>query len=49
MKAALALGPVTVGIDAEPRSFMNYKSGIYDNERCGTALDHAVLAVGWGK
>lgn len=48
MKAAVALGPVTVGICAEPRSFMNYSGGIYDNTKCGTDLDHAVLTVGWG-
>lgn len=25
-----------------------YHSGIYDNTGCGTNLDHAVLAVGYG-
>jgi cathepsin L len=26
-----------------------YKEGIFDSEECGTSLDHAVTAVGYGK
>ena len=26
-----------------------YKDGIFDSTECGTSLDHAVTAVGYGK
>lgn len=44
---ALALGPVSVGVDASGIAFKFYKSGII-TRWCGTAIDHAVLAVGYG-
>lgn len=28
--------------------FQMYKSGILDSEECGTALNHAITAVGYG-
>ena len=28
---------------------MHYKSGIFDKERCGCDVDHAVLMVGYGE
>ena len=28
--------------------FQAYQSGVLDSSACGTSLDHAVLAVGWG-
>ena len=28
--------------------FMTYKKGVLDSKHCGTDLDHAVLAVGYG-
>jgi len=37
-----------VSIDAESRMFSTYKSGVLDSVKCGTSLDHAVLAVGYG-
>jgi|Transcript_45397 cathepsin L len=48
MKAALAKQPLAVSVDAEKRMFMSYKSGVLDSDKCGTDLDHAVLAVGFG-
>ena len=49
LKAALKLGAVTVGIEADTKYFQTYQSGIMDDESaCGTTLDHAVTAVGWG-
>jgi len=49
LEAAVALGPVSVAIQADQRVFQNYNSGVIpDDGSCGTALDHGVLAVGWG-
>lgn len=47
--AKAAVGPVTVAIDASLQSFMFYSGGYYYDPSCSsTALDHAVLVVGWG-
>ena len=43
----MKLGPVSVGVDASDTAFKFYKSGII-KKRCGTAIDHAVLLVGYG-
>ena len=48
MKAALAQQPLAVSIEADKKVFQTYKSGIMDSTKCGTKLDHAVLAVGYG-
>ena len=51
LKAALNIGPVLVNVEAA-KSFMHYTGGIitktYDKMACGTAVDHAILAVGYG-
>jgi len=48
MKAALAQQPLSVSIEADTPVFQTYTSGILNSTACGTTLDHAVLAVGWG-
>jgi C1A family cysteine protease len=47
LKGALEMGPVSVAIQADEKTFQSYKSGVFDAE-CGTQLDHAVLLVGYG-
>eukprot|EP00695_Tsukubamonas_globosa_P001989 TRINITY_DN306_c0_g1_i2.p2 TRINITY_DN306_c0_g1~~TRINITY_DN306_c0_g1_i2.p2 ORF type:complete len:347 (+),score=179.21 TRINITY_DN306_c0_g1_i2:50-1042(+) len=44
-------GPVAIAIDASNFSFQLYKSGVYFEKKCKTAvddLDHAVVVVGYG-
>lgn len=50
VKAALVhLGPLSVAMDASRRSFQLYRRGVYSDPECSdTALDHAVLLVGYG-
>jgi len=47
MKAALALGPVSVAVEADKSAWQFYSGGIMSSESCGTNLDHGVLAVGF--
>eukprot|EP00351_Strombidinopsis_sp_SopsisLIS2011_P000083 CAMPEP_0116875920 /NCGR_PEP_ID=MMETSP0463-20121206/8021_1 /TAXON_ID=181622 /ORGANISM="Strombidinopsis sp, Strain SopsisLIS2011" /LENGTH=307 /DNA_ID=CAMNT_0004522325 /DNA_START=53 /DNA_END=976 /DNA_ORIENTATION=- len=49
LKAALNKQPVAVTIEADRRVFQSYHSGVLTGSSCGTSLDHAVLAVGYGK
>jgi C1A family cysteine protease len=48
LKAALALGPVSVAIEADTFVFQFYNNGVLNSKSCGTNLDHGVLAVGYG-
>ncbi|KAK1133260.1 cathepsin L1-like [Acipenser oxyrinchus oxyrinchus] len=41
------VGPISVSVDAS--TFKLYKSGIYFNKTCTQSVNHAVLAVGYGK
>uniref|UniRef100_A0A670KCB3 Cathepsin L1-like n=1 Tax=Podarcis muralis TaxID=64176 RepID=A0A670KCB3_PODMU len=45
-EAVATYGPVTVALDASDFHF--YSSGVFDYPNCGTSLNHAVLAVGYG-
>lgn len=48
MKAAIAQQPLAISIEASSLVFQFYSTGVLNSTRCGTNLDHAVLAVGWG-
>jgi len=48
LQSAIAMQPVSVSIEADKLCFQLYKSGVMNNTKCGTTLDHAVLAVGYG-
>ena len=49
LRAALTEQPIAVSIEADQTMFASYKSGVLKaSAGCGTKLDHAVLAVGFG-
>jgi hypothetical protein len=48
LKAAIAKAPSAVTIEVDKTVFQQYASGILDSSACGTTLDHAVTAVGYG-
>lgn len=47
LENAVALGPVSVAIEADQFSFQLYSGGVI-SKGCGTNLDHGVLVVGYG-
>jgi cathepsin L len=50
LKSAITQNPVTIAIEADQIAFQHYASGVLTakDAACGTNLDHAVLAVGYG-
>jgi len=48
LMASIANGVTSVTIDADQAVFHMYTGGVITDEGCGTALDHAVAAVGYG-
>jgi C1A family cysteine protease len=48
LKAAVAMQPVAIAIEADTRYFQSYSGGILTSSSCGTSLDHGVLCVGYG-
>ncbi|GLU13519.1 hypothetical protein SLE2022_301520 [Rubroshorea leprosula] len=47
LKKAVAHQPVSIAIEAGGMALQLYESGVFTGE-CGTALDHGVVAVGYG-
>jgi len=45
---ALALGPVSVAVEADKSVFQFYHDGVLDNAGCGTQLDHGITLTGYG-
>ncbi|OVA14803.1 Peptidase C1A [Macleaya cordata] len=45
---AVASQPVSVAIDAGGFDFQFYSGGVFNGEQCGTKLNHAVTAIGYG-
>lgn len=43
-----ALGPCAFGFNGAIESFMYYKEGIYDDDKCHKGLTHSALIVGYG-
>lgn len=48
LKHAVSIGPVSVAIEADTRTFQLYTGGVLTSDSCGTNLDHGVLIVGYG-
>jgi len=44
---AIAIGPVSVAVEADKSVFQFYHDGVLDNASCGTNLDHGITAVGY--
>ena len=48
LKAAIAQGPTSVTVEADTSVFQQYTGGVLNSAACGTNLDHAITAVGYG-
>nr|XP_044251832.1 procathepsin L-like [Drosophila takahashii] len=52
-EAVASIGPIYVSIDGSQESFLNHKSGIYEDPKCSSSIQkagqiHDVLIVGYG-
>lgn len=48
LKQAVSIGPVSIAIEADTKTFQFYSNGVITSDECGTNLDHGVLIVGYG-
>jgi len=48
LRAAIAQGPTSVTVEADQSVFQRYTGGVLNSSACGTKLDHAITAVGYG-
>ena len=48
MKMALSHQPIAAAMNGEMMGFMTYQSGIFDDEKCESTLNHAILLIGYG-
>lgn len=48
LQNAVALGPVSIAIEADTFVFQFYSKGVISSKSCGTDLDHGVAVVGYG-
>jgi cathepsin L len=48
LATAIAQQPISVAVEADQAAWQFYSSGVVTPAKCGTQLDHGVLAVGYG-